>query len=126
MLLDTPGGNFWQSAIDFIRNQLEDNRYILPNDLKLVRLVYSADEAVAQINQFYSNFHSSRWLKNQFVIRMNHPLNEQALAQLDTLFADLCVSGGPPRSTLFPYTTLFRSVCQWWFPSAWLRWRGTR
>jgi len=94
VLLDTPGGNFWQSAIDFIRNQLEDNRYILPNDLKLVRLVYSADEAVAQINQFYSNFHSSRWLKNQFVIRMNHPLNEQALAQLDTSFADLCVSGG--------------------------------
>ncbi|WP_416772097.1 LOG family protein [Pseudomonas sp. RHF3.3-3] len=94
VLLDTPGGTFWQSAIDFIRNQLEANRYILPNDLKLARLVYSADEAVAEINQFYSNFHSSRWLKNQFVIRMNHPLNEQALARLDELFADLCVSGG--------------------------------
>jgi hypothetical protein len=45
-----------------------------------VRLVYSAEEAVEEINQFYSNFHSSRWLKRQFVIRMNHPLSDRALA----------------------------------------------
>jgi hypothetical protein len=44
-----------------------------------VRLVHSADEAVEEINQFYSNYHSSRWLKNQFVIRMHHPLSEAAL-----------------------------------------------
>ncbi|MGO4000144.1 MULTISPECIES: LOG family protein [Pseudomonas] len=92
VLLDTPGGTFWEGALDFIRNQLEANHYILPNDLKLVRLVYSAEEAVVQINQFYSNFHSSRWLKNQFVIRMNHPLNEQALEHMQTAFADLCLS----------------------------------
>ncbi|UZM14116.1 TIGR00730 family Rossman fold protein [Pseudomonas kielensis] len=92
VLLDAPGGKFWESALEFIRNQLEANRYILPNDLKLVRLVDNAEEAVAQINQFYSNFHSSRWLKNQFVIRMNHALNEQALAHLQVAFADLCLS----------------------------------
>jgi len=92
VLLDAPGGKFWEGALDFIRNQLEANRYILPNDLKLVRLVDNAEEAVAQINQFYSNFHSSRWLKNQFVIRMNHALTEQALAHLQVAFADLCLS----------------------------------
>lgn len=92
VLLDTPGGRFWESALDFIRSQLEANRYILPTDLKLVRLVYSVEEAVAQINQFYSNFHSSRWLKRQFVIRMNHSLNEHALAHLQEAFADLCLS----------------------------------
>ncbi|QHC99880.1 Rossman fold protein, TIGR00730 family [Pseudomonas sp. S04] len=92
VLLDAPDGKFWESALEFIRNQLEANRYILPNDLKLVRLVDNAEEAVAQINQFYSNFHSSRWLKNQFVIRMNHALTEQALAHLQVAFADLCLS----------------------------------
>ncbi|POA17807.1 TIGR00730 family Rossman fold protein [Pseudomonas sp. FW300-N1A1] len=89
VLLDAPGGTFWEGALDFIRNQLEANRYILPNDLKLIRLVYTAEEAVAQINQFYSNFHSSRWLKHQFVIRMNHPLNERALEHMQEAFADL-------------------------------------
>jgi len=92
VLLDTPGGSFWQEALNFISNQLEANRYILPSDKKLLRLVYSADEAVDEINQFYNNFHSSRWLKNLFVIRMNHPLNEQALDHMQETFADLRLS----------------------------------
>ncbi|WP_065259249.1 LOG family protein [Pseudomonas bananamidigenes] len=92
VLLDVPGGTFWQGALDFIRQQLEDNRYILPTDLKLMRLVHSVEEAVEQINQFYGNFHSSRWLKRQFVIRMNHRLSDQALDDMQEAFADLCLS----------------------------------
>jgi hypothetical protein len=92
VLLDAPGGNFWQGALNFIKDQLEDNRYILPTDLKLLRLVYSAEEAVDEINCFYSNFHSSRWLKNKFVIRMHHSLNEHALEHLQAAFTDLCLS----------------------------------
>lgn len=94
VLLDSPGGTFWQQALDFIRNQLEANRYILPNDLKLMRLVYSTDEAVEELQRFYSNFHSSRWWKNQFVIRMQHPLSAQALEKMQETFASLCISGG--------------------------------
>src|SRR5471032_199562 len=93
VLLDAPGGGFWQGALDFIRSQLEANRYILPTDLKLVRLVYSAEEAVDEINQFYANFHSTRWLKRQFVIRMHHPLSDHALAHLQEAFASLRLSG---------------------------------
>src|SRR5471030_482398 len=93
VLLDAPGGGFWQGALDFIRSQLEANRYILPTDLKLVRLVHSAEAAVDEINQFYANFHSTRWLKHQFVVRMNHPLSERALAHLQSEFASLRLSG---------------------------------
>jgi uncharacterized protein (TIGR00730 family) len=92
VLLDAPGGTFWESALSFIRNELEANRYILPSDMNLLKLVYSADEAVAEINQFYSNFHSSRWLKNTFVIRMHHALSDQALGQIQETFADLRTS----------------------------------
>ncbi|SHM82637.1 hypothetical protein SAMN05216593_103390 [Pseudomonas asturiensis] len=92
VLLDTPGGSFWQSALDFIKNQLADNHYILPADMKLMHLVYSADEAVEEINRFYANFHSSRWLKNTFVIRMHHALSQQALEHLQEAFGDLCLS----------------------------------
>lgn len=92
VLLDTPGGTFWQGALDFIRHQLEANHYILPTDLKLLRLVYSAEEAVQEINQFYANFHSTRWLKNLFLIRMRQPLSEAALSQAREKFADLCLS----------------------------------
>jgi len=92
VLLDTPDGSFWQEALTFIRNQLEANRYILPHDLKLLRLVHSPEEAVEEINRFYLNFHSSRWLKNLFVIRMQHALNEQAMNHMEDAFADLKLS----------------------------------
>nr|WP_314578668.1 LOG family protein [uncultured Pseudomonas sp.] len=92
VLLDAPGGTFWEGALNFIKNELEANRYILATDMNLLKLVYSADEAVAEINQFYSNFHSSRWLKNTFVIRMHHALSEKALAHLGQAFADLRLS----------------------------------
>ncbi|MDR2306144.1 MAG: LOG family protein [Paucimonas sp.] len=93
VLLDSPGGSFWRDALGFISRQLEENRYILPSDLKLVRLVHSADEAVEEINQFYSNYHSSRWLKSQFVVRMHHRLSEAALHEIEEGFADLRLSG---------------------------------
>ena len=94
VLLDVPGGSFWQGALDFIHNQLEANHYILPNDLKLMRLVHSAEEALAEINQFYSNFHSSRWLNKTFVIRMKKPVSALALKQIQQDFADICLNDG--------------------------------
>jgi uncharacterized protein (TIGR00730 family) len=89
VLLDAPGGTFWEGALGFIKNELEANKYILPADMNLMKLVYSAEEAVAEIDQFYSNFHSSRWLKNTFVIRMHHALNDHALKTLQEQFSDL-------------------------------------
>ena len=89
VLLDAPGGTFWQGALEFVKQELEGNHYILAADMNLLKLVYSADEAVEEINQFYCNFHSTRWLKKQFVIRMRHALNEAALAHMHDAFADL-------------------------------------
>lgn len=92
VLLDMPGGTFWQGALNFVRDQLESSQYILPNDLKLMRFAHSAEEALAEINQFYSNFHSSRWLNKTFVIRMQRPLNAAALEHIQKAFADICLS----------------------------------
>ncbi len=94
VLLDEANGSFWQDALGFMHRQLEENRYILPSDLKLMRLVNSAEAAAEEITQFYRNFHSSRWLKNDFVVRMNYPLSEAALRQLDEQYGDLCLNTG--------------------------------
>ncbi|HSC83560.1 MAG TPA: LOG family protein, partial [Pseudomonas sp.] len=94
VLLDEPGSNYWEEALRFLREQLQERSYILPSDMQLVRLVHSAEEAGQEIARFYRNFHSSRWLKDRFVIRMNHPLSATALATLDKEFTDLCLSGG--------------------------------
>ncbi|WP_010490434.1 LOG family protein [Pseudomonas sp. S9] len=90
VLLDQPGGSFWSEALLFIERQLKDSGYILASDLNLMTLVYSADDAVTQITRFYSNYNSSRWLNRQFIIRLNHSLNAQALTAIRSTFADIC------------------------------------
>ncbi|SFH81852.1 hypothetical protein SAMN05216206_0370 [Pseudomonas guineae] len=93
VLLDQPGGTFWTSALAFIREQLQDSGYILASDMHLVRLVHSVDEAAEEIAQFYRNYHSSRWLSERYVIRLNHALSEQTMLQLNSEFLDLCKHG---------------------------------
>lgn len=93
VLLDQPGGSFWKDVLAFIGKQLEGNGYILSSDMHLMRLAHSADEAAEEIAQFYRNYHSSRWLKERFVIRLNHSLSEAAMQQLNDTFADLCKAG---------------------------------
>ncbi|QLC74204.1 LOG family protein [Pseudomonas sp. LPB0260] len=93
VLLDQPGGSYWEEHLAFIEKQVLGHGYILPSDLQLIRLVHSADEAAEEIARFYGNFHSSRWLKGLYVIRLNHPLGEAAMQQLNHDFRDLCKKG---------------------------------
>jgi predicted Rossmann-fold nucleotide-binding protein len=93
VLLDQPGGTFWTSALTFLQEQLQDNGYILPSDMRLMRLVHCAEEAAEEIAQFYRNYHSSRWIKERYVIRLNHALSEAAMQQLNDEFRDLCMHG---------------------------------
>ncbi|MBB1520149.1 LOG family protein [Aquipseudomonas guryensis] len=94
VLLDETGSNYWEEALRYIREQLLERHYILASDMHLMRVAHSAEEAGQEIARFYRNFHSTRWLKGNFLIRMNHPLNAAALKTLDKEFADLCLSGG--------------------------------
>ncbi len=94
VLLDQPGGTYWKEALAFIEQQVLGHGYILPSDMHLLHLVHSAEEAAAEIARFYSNYHSSRWLKDDFVIRLNQPLSEATLELLNREFADLCKGGG--------------------------------
>lgn len=94
VLLDAPGGSYWQDLLGFIERQLADPHYILPSDLSLMTLTTSVTEACEHITDFYRNFHSTRWLDGQFVVRLNHALNDAALEAINRDFADLCLSGG--------------------------------
>ncbi len=93
ILLDEPDSTYWQEALRFIREQLQGRHYILPSDMQLMRLVHKAEEAGEEIARFYRNFHSTRWLNGNLLIRMTHPLHDGALQTLDKEFADLCLSG---------------------------------
>jgi hypothetical protein len=60
----------------------------------LYQITDDTDQAVKMITRFYRNFHSSRFVKELFVIRLKHAPTASALRALNEDFADLIV--GPP------------------------------
>ncbi|MEH6564695.1 MAG: LOG family protein [Halopseudomonas sp.] len=94
VLLDEPGGRYWESLLNFFREQLQSAGYIRATDFHLLRLAKSSEAAMQEILDFYRNFHSARWLGQDYLLRLNQPLHQQALQQLQTRFADVCRDGG--------------------------------
>ncbi|MFM9050948.1 MAG: LOG family protein, partial [Bacteroidota bacterium] len=50
------GRNYWSGMVDWIRNSLQTEAMIDPNDMNLFKVADTADEAVAFINEFYSRY----------------------------------------------------------------------
>jgi hypothetical protein len=54
------------------------------------------------IKKFYSIYHSSRWVKQSFVIRLNQPLSTSHLQKLNQDFADILMGGAISPSQALP------------------------
>jgi len=61
VLLDTPDGTFWRHWMDFVDNAVIADHYIDENDMCLVRLCTSTEEAAGEIDHFFSNYVSSTY-----------------------------------------------------------------
>jgi uncharacterized protein (TIGR00730 family) len=52
------GKNFWAGLINWIKDVLyEEEKNITTEDLKLIKIVDSTEEAVKQIDDFYKKYH---------------------------------------------------------------------
>ena len=72
VLMDRPGGTYWKTWDKHVREHLLRDQLISPDDLNLYHITDDTDEAVKIITRFYRNFHSSRFVKDLFVIRLKH------------------------------------------------------
>jgi uncharacterized protein (TIGR00730 family) len=94
VLIDRPGGTFWRTWDKNVREHLLRDQLISPDDLNLYQIADSSDHAVRIITRFYRNFHSTRFVKDLFVVRLKHPPTDSALAAMNEDFADI-ISGSP-------------------------------
>lgn len=100
VLVDRPGGTYWKTWDKHVREHLLRDALISSNDLNLYRITDSADDAVKIITRFYRNFHSSRFVKDLFVIRLKHAPSDSAIEAMNEDFADIIV--GPPIKRVEP------------------------
>ncbi|WP_223625540.1 TIGR00730 family Rossman fold protein [Microbacterium sp. EST19A] len=98
VLLDQPGGTFWQNMRRFIDESLEPMGVISSGDFDRVVITDSVDSARAEIAGFWSNYDSLRWVGDSLVLRLR---TEPTDAEIDTLneqFAPMLASGRITRT----------------------------
>ena len=93
VLVDKPGGTYWKTWDKNIREHLLRDQLISPDDLNLYQITDSTDEAVKIITRFYRNFHSTRFVKDLFVIRLKTAPTESAIAAMNEDFSDIIIEG---------------------------------
>lgn len=93
VLIDAPNGTYWETWMSFLTDHLFKLGLIGADDFHLFKIVHDSAEAVQEILHFYSVYHSARWVGEQLVIRLNRPLSQQAIADLNNKFADILRTG---------------------------------
>ena len=102
VLLDTPGGTYWAGWLDFVRQELLDNRYVSPPDLGLLTVTDDVDTAVRAVTGFFANYVSQRFVEGRLVLRLRTPPDDATLAALSEEFTDITRRGQLERVEASP------------------------
>ncbi len=94
VLLDEPDGTYWQHWRTYVKSELLHTGMISEEDMNLFHLTDNAEDAVREIVGFYRRYHSSRFVHDDFVIRMKTPLSEGFVEHLNDEYEDLLKGGG--------------------------------
>ena len=89
VLMDVPGGTYWQTWDKTVREHLLAFEFVSPDDLNLYQITDDPDQAVAWITRFYHNYHSSRFVRDLYVIRLQRLPPPAAIERLNEDFADI-------------------------------------
>lgn len=100
--LQAPGSDYWDRWMDFVAGHLLPRGLISESDLSLFKIFDHEEPAVQEIQDFYRNFHSFRFVREQLVVRIRQPLTSLQLADVQSKFQDLCVDGSFSPVQAFP------------------------
>lgn len=93
VLCDEPGGTYWRRWRAFVETELLGGGMIDAPDLDLFAITDRPQHAVDIITKFYRRFHSSRYVRDEYVLRLNQPLKEEALVTINATFSDMLLEG---------------------------------
>jgi uncharacterized protein (TIGR00730 family) len=93
VLCEHSEGTYWKHWDNYVRRSLLDNGLISPEDLNLFKITRDMDEAARYVLQFYRNYHSSRYHRDDLIIRIKNPLQPGDIDRLNAEFGSLVRKG---------------------------------
>ncbi len=102
ILLDRPRGSYWEIWMKFMTDHLLKLDLISQEDFSFFKVTHNVREAVAEILHFYKIYHSARWVRERFVIRINDLLSKKAVVDLNKQFADIVRRGEIVQGAALP------------------------
>jgi uncharacterized protein (TIGR00730 family) len=93
VFLDEPRGTYWKTWRRYVDEHLLRLGLVSPEDQSLYLVTDDVDAAIAEIRGFYRVYHSSRYVRDRLVIRLNAPLGLADVAALNRDFADILEDG---------------------------------
>ncbi len=93
ILMEHEGGDYWKRWDEYVRACLLDRGMIGEEDTDLYLITSDPAVAVDHITRFYSVYHSSRYVRDDLIIRLNRSLPESAVEALNDEFALLVREG---------------------------------
>ena len=103
VMVDQPGGTYWDDWRQFVENELKANGLISPADTSLYHITHSVDEAVDEVLGFYRVYHSMRYVHKDLVVRLNRPVSDALLDRLNAEFKDIIWEGRIERVESDPH-----------------------
>lgn len=89
LLVDLPDQGYWKEWGGFVRREMLNQGFISDQDLSFFKIVEDIEVAIQEIKQFYRNYHSYRFVKQDLVVRMVHPPPEVLIDRLNREFRDI-------------------------------------
>jgi uncharacterized protein (TIGR00730 family) len=102
VMLDEPRGRYWRSWQQYVEEHLLRLGLISAEDFSLFRRTTSIDEALAEILGFYKVYHSSRFVGDVFVLRLEKRLDPAFVRDLSAEFVGLVGPGGIEQRDALP------------------------
>ena len=84
---------YWAGCKKFIDDQLMSRGWISPDDEHLFYIAKDPEDAANHVQHFYRNYHSSRYVRDNLIIRLRKPLAPADVARLADEFKPLLKSG---------------------------------
>jgi uncharacterized protein (TIGR00730 family) len=94
VMVQGAGVDYWDTCDQWIKQQLLGRKWISPEDPAIYYLAKSPQDAAEHILKFYTVYHSSRYVRDDFVIRLKKPLQADDVAKLEQEFKVLIKTGG--------------------------------